>query len=462
MWRKRMETLWLSVVLFASSPPSFAAADMTTITLTPSQMRDDLVYFRDVWAPLDKSFSVEDRKVFDGIVASAIRNVDSLTPAEFALTVGRAAAAAHNGHTLAALQSWPGFHGLPFKACWFKDGLYIVRVHPQYAELLGARIEQLGPLTPEIALQRVAPYISGTPARVRDLSPSYLRLLEILRHIGATSSDRSVNVRIVAHDGKTRIITLNSEPTPDPEGLSPSQQFLKGAADSPIPGRWIDVLDPISPLPPSYGPPVDISSQWLSTEAHILYLRSTQIVDGPGEKPLWLKMQDIFYHEVLDEHEHVRPRSVIVDLRFNSGGNFLEMVLLSKSLPRILPDNGKVFVLVGPGTFSAALVTAAMLKGSGRSRVVIIGDTMGDAPQFWSEGREMALPNSQLWVEPATAYHDWANGCDDANRCYWANVAFAVKSVSLTPEIQIIPTFSEYAAGLDPVLDKAISLARQQ
>ena len=138
------------------------------------------------------------------------------------------------------------------------------------------------------------------------------------------------------------------------------------------------------------------------------------------------------------------------------------MVLLSKSLPRILPNDGKVFVLVGPGTFSAALVTAAMLKGTGRSRVVIIGDTMGDAPQFWSEGREMALPNSQLWVEPATAFHDWANGCDDATRCYWANVAFALKNVSLTPEIQIIPTFSQYASGLDPVLDKALSLAQQQ
>lgn len=293
MQHKRMETLWLLVILFSSSRLSFAA-DTTTVTLTPLQMREDLVYLRDVWAPLDKSFGVEDRKVFDGIVATAIRNVDNLTPAEFALAVGRGAAAAHNGHTLAALQSWPGFHGLPFKACWFKDGLYIVRAHPQYAELLGARIEQFGPLTPEIALQRVAPYISGTPARVRDLSPSYLRLLEILRHIGATSSDRSVNVSIVARDGKTRTITLSSEPTPDPEGLSPSQQFLKGLADSSVPGRWPDVLDPISPLPPSYGPPVDISSQWLSTDKRILYLRTTQIVDSPGEKPFLLKMQDIF------------------------------------------------------------------------------------------------------------------------------------------------------------------------
>ena len=113
MWHKRMETLWLFVVLLASSRLSFAA-DATAVTLTPSQMREDLVYLRDVWAPLDKSFSVEDRNVFNGVVASAIRNVDNLTPAEFALAVGRGAAAAHNGHTLAALQSWPGFHGLPF------------------------------------------------------------------------------------------------------------------------------------------------------------------------------------------------------------------------------------------------------------------------------------------------------------------------------------------------------------
>jgi hypothetical protein len=161
-------------------------------------------------------------------------------------------------------------------------------------------------------------------------------------------------------------------------------------------------------------------------------------------------------HDPMDDIISGKPRRVVIDLRFNSGGDFGKIIVFSQGLPRLLPRS-RIFVLVGPGTFSAALIMAAMLKGHGGDRVVLVGETMGDRPQFWAEGLQKALPNSHILVRYASGYQDWSNGCDDVSRCFWLNVALAQKNVSLEPEIRVATKFSDYAAGHDPVLAAALA-----
>src|SRR5260221_14503676 len=74
-----------------------------------------------------------------------------------------------------------------------------------------------------------------------------------------------------------------------------------------------------------------------------------------------------------------KPRRVVLDLRFNSGGDFTKSVQFCEALPRVLPK-AKIFVLVGPGTFSAALVSAALLKANGGDRDELVCQTMGVRP----------------------------------------------------------------------------------
>jgi hypothetical protein len=154
-----------------------------------------------------------------------------------------------------------------------------------------------------------------------------------------------------------------------------------------------------------------------------------------------------------------RPKHAVVDLRLNQGGNFFNTILFSQALPRILPPDGKIFVLVGRATFSAALVTAAMLKANGGERAALIGETMGDADRFWSEGGNKTLPHSQIEIRYSDGFHDWAEGSTDLDTCYWPAVAFGVRNISLAPEVYIEPTFADYAAGHDPVLAVALAMA---
>jgi hypothetical protein len=114
---------------------------------------------------------------------------------------------------------------------------------------------------------------------------------------------------------------------------------------------------------------------------------------------------------------------------------------------------------VGPNTFSAALVTAAMLKGYGGNRVLLVGETMGDQQPFWSEGQPQSLPNSHIMVTVA-GWNNSGDGCDDRDRCYWSNIVFGIKSVPLEPEIRVASTFGDYATGHDPVLEAALTMAK--
>src|SRR5207247_7756650 len=115
----------------------------------------------------------------------------------------------------------------------------------------------------------------------------------------------------------------------------------------------------------------------------VFYLRSNYIYGTTANRyELFDKLIGLLQVEVAERH----PRFAIIDLRLNHGGDFFNTVSFAYALPKLIPRDGKIFVLVGPDTFSAAIATAAMLKAQGGDRVLFVGDTLGDDAEFWSEG----------------------------------------------------------------------------
>jgi hypothetical protein len=444
------------LLLIAAATPVLATDDAKALlALTPAQMRADLAFLRDVWAKQDKSFSAEQSRAFDALVADASAHAERLDPVSFWMVVSRALALSRNGHTNVNADD-PPFPGLPFAAWWFKDGLYIVAAAPGYSNLLGARIERIGKLTAEQALTAVAPFISGNDRRIRAVSPLYLRIPALLHRLGMAPSDAQVRFTLRTAAGERTVTLSTTSGPPVSSGDEGWSALIPAEAD--VAGRWPHVLDSLPERPLTYRKPVDIESRWLADDRRILYLRSNEI-DGDDGNPFTLerKLLDILAHEVIPEH----PRYVIVDLRLNSGGNFLSTIVFSQALPQVLAPEGKVLVLVGPNTFSAAIVTAAMLIESGGSSVQLLGTGMADNERFWAEGSRIALPNSRLRVKPSFGFQDWGGPCPDPQRCFWANVVWGPKrAISLEPHIKVEPTFAEYATGRDPVLDEALRLAR--
>jgi hypothetical protein len=424
-------------------------------SLTPAQMREDFLVLRDQWAPLDHSFSAEQRRAFDEALAADIARVDTLSVPDFILDVMQAAAIPRNGHTAA----WVNPHTMPMRAWWFADGLYAISVAPGFEALLGARIEKLGSLSPDEALVRAAPFISGTMQRVRYLSAVYLMAPQLLRRICAVADAANVPVMLRLRDGSERTVILGSAEAPDPgdQGNPMRSAFTVLIPDPPdMKGRWLHVLDAVKPRPAIYADLVDVSMAWIGEGGKILYIRSNFVSsldkDALDQKLLFGVLQS----QVVPR----RPRFVIVDLRLNNGGNFFNTILFAQALPKLMPQEGRIFVLISRATFSAALTTAAMLRGNGEGRVVFVGEPMGDGTRFWAEGGTITLPNSRIPIRYSNGFHDWGEGCSDPGTCYWPAAAFGVRGVSLEPDVRVDVTFTDYVAGRDPVLDAAVVLAK--
>lgn len=416
-------------------------------------MREDLLYVRDVWKPQDKSFSPAASREFDRILDQAIAHADSLDPLGFWMSVSRALAASGNGHTNVDGDS-PPFPGLPINAWWFGDGLYIVQTQPGYEYLLGARIEKMGQDNPEQALAAVTPYISGDAAWIKVQSPGYLRIPALLHRLGVTRSDTQAELTVRLRSDQSRRVTLPLATEPDPATRQENWRALMRQPASQK-GRWPGVIDSVKAVPLTYRAPVDVESRWLGPDHRILYIRSNQI-EGLAGSDLNGKLEMLLLTQVAAE----RPKSVILDLRYNWGGNFGNTIAFAQALPKLLPPGGHDYVLVSGSTFSAAIVTAAMLKEAGGSRVVLLGTPMGDEARFWAEGRPIPLPHSRLDLRPAPEFEDWGRGCHDMKRCFWPDVIWGPKSpISLRPEGKIRPTFADYAAGRDPALARALALA---
>ncbi len=454
-------TVWVSIgatsiALAASASDPATSKELSN--LTHAQMREDLAFLRDVWKPQDQSFTSAQTEEFNRLIASDIAHADELDPVSFWMRVSRAVALPGNGHTNVN-RGFPPFVGLPFEAWWFRDGLYIVETTPAYAQLLGARIDKIGSSTAEEALSAVTPFISGNVAKVRNVSPAYLRIPGLLHRLDMSDSDTRVRFTLRLRTGKEKKVTLAVQDGSDVPPNAASDNYGVLIPQEPDEsGRWPHVLDGVRELPDIYHAPVDAAFHWIGAGHQVLYLRSNQVAALDGNLTAFeLKLVRLLMNEIAPN----RPKAVIVDLRLNSGGNFLNSVLFCQALPKVLSPGGRVLVLVSDSTFSAAILTAAMLREYGGASVMFLGTDMGDNERFYAEGNRIPLPDSKLGIRVSTGLHDWSEGCHDLERCFWPVVVWGPQSgqrISLHPDVEIEPTFADYAAGRDPVMEKALTL----
>jgi hypothetical protein len=133
-----------------------------------------------------------------------------------------------------------------------------------------------------------------------------------------------------------------------------------------------------------------------------------------------------------------RPEKLVIDLRQNGGGDYTEglrhLVRPIKNLPDI-NRKGHLFVLIGPNTFSAAMSNSAHFRA--QTAAMLVGQPIGEKPNSYQESRRMTLPNSHLVVGYSVRFYKFVESGENAIR----------------PDQEIIPSWADYKAGRDPVLE---------
>jgi hypothetical protein len=150
-----------------------------------------------------------------------------------------------------------------------------------------------------------------------------------------------------------------------------------------------------------------------------------------------------YAHPMWEYVDHHPVSTVIIDLRRNGGGNFFtgRHQLVGPARKRLA--SGKLrnlYVLIGNATFSAAMVNAIDFRK--QCHATLIGEPIGERPNSYSERRLTTLPNSKLVVTYSVRYYKFQNDDDPQ---------------TVMPDVTIEPTWEEYRAARDPVLEWALA-----
>ncbi|MGI9327816.1 MAG: hypothetical protein ACR2PZ_21540, partial [Pseudomonadales bacterium] len=278
----------------------------------------------------------------------------SLSPAGFELAISEIVAMGENGHS----NVWSGprsrrHPSMPFFGYSFDDGYYIVAATPDHAGLLGTKVTHIGngPLSDLKSAYRR--FYGGEDSGYLAYSLPYLvQNTAFLKELGFIQDAFRPSLTVTRHDGGVETLQLSALPAQeDRQANWPWDWLISETQEDP---QFVRFRNGQNHRP--------------------IYLASTkafQIVRiDAAQAPLVQYRQNYdsekrisqFNDEVRAAIAQFRPRALIVDQRFNGGGDYTKTAGLMFDMPEMLPTGTRVYAITGPETFSAGISSLGFLK----------------------------------------------------------------------------------------------------
>jgi len=343
-----------------------------------------------------------------------------LSNPDIAISIGQLLAKLRDGHTeLNILQSNANFNRLPIAMYYFNDGLYIYAAHDGYSEYIGCKIVQIAD-TPIDKVKHLLKTIMtyDNDYEILHAGPSYIGTPKVLSYLGIIKGESSVPLTIIKDNSVTEVINV--------ESLS-LEDYSKGS--------WIYYLEMNNIERPLKDKHADIYYWFEYLEAdQTMYFNFKRTNNQKGQPSIKKTISNLF-----KEIDKVQAKKLIIDLRNNNGGNYNKSRPLVEAIKKhkYLNKKGKVFVITGRRTFSAAMVTSIYLKQETNAQ--LIGEISRAHPNKCDNNEYLELPNSRLSVEYTTKV-----------KKHWSELG-DLDHVPL--DINIPVRFTDYKVGVDSVMN---------
>ncbi|MGV6847734.1 MAG: peptidase S41 [Marinibacterium sp.] len=345
-------------------------------------MIQDLTQVLTTVLPEDPSFRSVERDAIDRHIEAARKAAHANSRDEFLLSLMRLLALPGNGHT--RLIPNDAISVVPLRFATIGAEVRLVDAVSGFREAIGGALISINRVSTDDVATAAESYLAGTPQRKRVIGPILFAWPGALQHLGIASGGVKIEYRIRSEMGQISDLRLDTAAEVAGSKFYPRGEH--GRADA------------------SWAPSSFLQTEDFGQTGFLLVLPS---FFDPGETALSdavSKAADLV---------RSRPESpVLVDIRGNTGGDFLRTMPLIDALSEG-PENRRVGVFVDKFTFSAAIVFVAILKHRLGKRLVLVGEEMGDGLKFFAEGGTLDLSCTGAAVRYSTAFHDWAGGRTD-------------------------------------------------
>ena len=427
----------LSLFLFAAVHASASADPL-------ADQRADLEALKNDYVMQSLAFSAEARQAALAHIGKLQQRDTVMAPPVYAAELMRISAMAGNGHDFFDTgKGWSPTHRLPLRLSWHADGMVVMRAAPQWARLAGARVTRIEGRTLEQLLADLRQFEGGPDAYIRWNKIWTIEQPAMLHAMGIAARDDRVRLTVQHADGRSESVEVEATPNaaqPTDQGrigswstaASPKEQELGWvnavrAQEDPLylrePGRLYRTVE----LP----------------QLDALYVQFRANFDGKNEPVAE------FARQVQEQLAATSRSHLILDQRFNVGGNSdLTETLMRQIGKRI---KGRTYLLVGPRTFSAGIVSSGIVVHESSGKAIIVGEGVGDRLRWWSEGRHTCLPHSRHCVHITDGLWDIQRGCAGEKACYGDR--FGIRIKGLDPHLSAPLTAAAWMAGRDPAME---------
>jgi tetratricopeptide (TPR) repeat protein len=381
---------------------------------------------RRAWSP----FRLLPEPDFDAAVAELDRSIPRLDDTRVAIEMMKLLAPLGDGHAFVRFPDDDprSHHGLPLQFYLFEEGLFVTAADDRHAELLGAQVLAIGGHQLDQVMAALDPLISrDNQWWPRHVAPMLLRQAPLLHGLGLAPDPGAVPLTLRPPGGQPAEVTVDADSAWSSRGAfvpcPPGWRFLPETLSAPLPLylRNCGALYWFEHLP----------------EAEAVYFQLNNVLDDPGE-PLAAFAQRLL--AFVEDHPVAK---LVVDLRWNGGGNTLLVMPLLHGLiaDRKINRRGRLFVIAGRGTFSAAQNTATFIDR--HTEAIFVGEPTGSRPNFVGETAPFRLPYSGLLANVSDLY--WQTSWPMDQRAW------------IPPELYTPPTFEAFSANRDPAMEAILA-----
>jgi hypothetical protein len=416
--------------------------------------QQDLDYFGKLMAR-DRAFTPQTRAEADRRLAQLKASTVVLDHEHLRVALMQIMALADNGHSRLGYDPEAAPRQLPVRVALFPDGVYVMRATTVAANLLGGRVVEIDGKPIDEVMRRLETIRGGTPQWRRYYAAHYMYFSGILYGLDVAPDENASTWTVVSPGGATVTRTLQSYAASPTEGFAFPQRWYSAEPLEGLSAGW-QSFQPDQKLPLSLADFDNTFQRVRFPDSCVMYLQYKSN-DDDGKQSI----RAFTAQAAADMRAHP-PCALIMDLRYDDGGNYLTTAHFMRKLPDYVAPGGHIYLLTGNTTFSAGIVSAAFIKQAGGDRVTILGEQIGDRLQFLSEGRRGCLPNFPVCVSYATGKHDYQHRCTDLNVCFWLNYLYPTRIRSLDPNETIPLSFSQWREGRDPPFARAWALATAQ